>query len=102
MSAFSLQLLNKIMKHYSNKLNVLLPRLQDVINTISVDCFRPVTFSALNINTADALLHTFIISSDYQAHFTAVLDFATSLLSLDNHFGTLISVLGCFRLDCPT
>jgi len=61
---------------------------------ISVDCFRPVKFSALlsfviflNNNTADALLHTFIKSSDYQAHFTAVFDIATSLFSLNNHLG---------------
>ena len=66
-----------------------------VTNTISVDCFRPVKFSALlsfiiyhrNNNTADALLHTFIKSSDYQAHFTAVFDIATSLFSLNNHSG---------------
>jgi len=37
--------------------------------------------------TAVALLRTFIISSDCQAHFTAVYDNATSLISLNNHLG---------------
>jgi len=54
-----------------------------ITNTISVDCLRPVKFSALLSffnyhfliifkNTADALLRTIIKSSDCQAHFTAV------------------------------
>ena len=43
-----------------------------------------------------------IKSSDCQAHFTAVFDIAMSLLSLNNLFGTSISVLGCFCLDYPT
>jgi hypothetical protein len=33
------------------------------------------------------LLHTIIKSSDYQAHFTAVFDIVTSLISLNNHLG---------------
>ena len=33
------------------------------------------------------MLRTIIISSDYQAHFSAVYDFATSLISLNNHLG---------------
>jgi len=65
---------------------------------ISVDCLRPVKFSALlsfilflfiknkNNHTAVALLHTFIKSSDCQAHFTAVFDNPTSLFSLNNHW----------------
>ena len=54
---------------------------------ISVDCLDPLNFRRYDLYFADALLRTFLKSSDCQAHFTAVFDFATSLFSLNNHLG---------------
>lgn len=46
---------------------------ENEINMISVDDLRPVKFSAL-LSKCWCVVTTFIISSDYQAHFSAVFD----------------------------
>jgi len=57
-----------------------------VLDPLNFRRYYQILLNLIN-NTADALLHTFIKSSDYQAHFTAVFDIATSLFSLNNHLG---------------
>lgn len=54
------------------------------INKISVDYLDPVNFRCNHQGTA-TLLQRSLKDSDYQAHFTAVLDDHLSLSSLNNH-----------------
>jgi len=96
------------MKHcLSTVLNVPLPNFIFLIYKIKIikrhdigRLYRPVKFSALS-SIRLLRCYTFIKRLPLPSTLHSCIWRITSLISLNNHFGTLIHAHGCFRFDYP-